>query len=206
MIRTLPKRIACFCASVLLGVCAGSTVVADDAAGLDHFERAVRPLLIKHCYECHAGEEGKRRPPAGFERRPPQRRRYGAGDRSGKAGQEFVDRSGSLLRIATCKCRRTIVSRPPKSPPWKSGSSWGLPTLARWLRFVVAARKGCPSKTDAGSGRFVRSRIPRCRRSRTMRDGVRTPIDAFVLGVLAKKGPAPGSTRLASRLDPSSHV
>ncbi len=30
---------------------------ADFAAGLEFFEKNVRPILVEHCYECHSGEE-----------------------------------------------------------------------------------------------------------------------------------------------------
>ena len=32
---------------------------ADDAAGLAFFESKIRPVLAKHCYECHSAESGK---------------------------------------------------------------------------------------------------------------------------------------------------
>lgn len=28
----------------------------DEAAGIDFFESRVRPVLVKHCYECHSAE------------------------------------------------------------------------------------------------------------------------------------------------------
>ena len=36
-----------------------SSATAEDQAGLDYFEKNVRPLLIKHCYECHSTEKKK---------------------------------------------------------------------------------------------------------------------------------------------------
>jgi hypothetical protein len=30
-----------------------------DAAGVEYFERQVRPLLVEHCYRCHGGKESK---------------------------------------------------------------------------------------------------------------------------------------------------
>ena len=29
---------------------------ADDSAGLEFFEKRVRPVLVEHCYECHSAE------------------------------------------------------------------------------------------------------------------------------------------------------
>lgn len=40
-------------------------VGADPAAGVEFFEKRVRPVLVEHCYECHSAEakklKGKRR-------------------------------------------------------------------------------------------------------------------------------------------------
>jgi len=34
---------------------------ADDRAGIEFFEAKIRPVLVKHCYECHSTEAGKSR-------------------------------------------------------------------------------------------------------------------------------------------------
>ena len=36
---------------------ATTTRAADPAAGADHFEAKVRPLLVARCFQCHAGEK-----------------------------------------------------------------------------------------------------------------------------------------------------
>ena len=43
------------------GVIAASHVVASDgsASQIDFFEANIRPVLIKHCYECHSAESGE---------------------------------------------------------------------------------------------------------------------------------------------------
>lgn len=41
--------------SCLLVIVCSATVRADDA-GVEFFEKKVRPLLVKHCYECHAAD------------------------------------------------------------------------------------------------------------------------------------------------------
>ena len=44
-----------------LCACLGPSVCADDVvpdgAALEFFEKNVRPILVKHCYECHAAGE-----------------------------------------------------------------------------------------------------------------------------------------------------
>ncbi len=48
--------------ALLLGIARGTTAPAPapDAAGLEFFEKRIRPLLAEHCYECHsAGQKTK---------------------------------------------------------------------------------------------------------------------------------------------------
>ena len=50
--------------SVVIAIVANYFVVAagsaaDDNGGADFFERRVRPILVKHCYECHSEEAGE---------------------------------------------------------------------------------------------------------------------------------------------------
>lgn len=39
----------------------GPSALAQPSGGTDYFERRVRPLLVKHCYECHSEEEGSQK-------------------------------------------------------------------------------------------------------------------------------------------------
>ena len=45
--------------SLILFLSLGAAAHADDTAGIALFESKVRPVLIKHCYECHSAESGK---------------------------------------------------------------------------------------------------------------------------------------------------
>ena len=45
--------------SLILFLSLGAAAHADDTAGIALFESKVRPVLIKHCYECHSVEAGK---------------------------------------------------------------------------------------------------------------------------------------------------
>ena len=52
--------------AVLLGIIFQLPMVlqalpGDQMSGSEYFERKVRPLLIKHCYECHSEEEGEQK-------------------------------------------------------------------------------------------------------------------------------------------------
>ncbi|MFM7918938.1 MAG: c-type cytochrome domain-containing protein, partial [Planctomycetaceae bacterium] len=44
--------------TLLLLLIVSSSVMAQDSrrAGLDFFEKQIRPLLAKHCYECHSAD------------------------------------------------------------------------------------------------------------------------------------------------------
>jgi cytochrome c553 len=45
---------------VLFALCSGSAWAAPDpAAGPEFFESKIRPVLVKHCYQCHSAESGK---------------------------------------------------------------------------------------------------------------------------------------------------
>jgi Planctomycete cytochrome C len=37
----------------------GSIIAQDDTEGLAFFEANIRPILIRHCYECHSAESGE---------------------------------------------------------------------------------------------------------------------------------------------------
>ena len=39
--------------ALVLCLCFTSTAYSDDAEGNRFFETKIRPILVKHCYECH---------------------------------------------------------------------------------------------------------------------------------------------------------
>ena len=49
------------CCLILAGLASSvaGRAKAEDQAGLDYFEKNVRPLLVRHCYECHSTENEK---------------------------------------------------------------------------------------------------------------------------------------------------
>ena len=48
-----------FCLLLLAGAGRVASVQASDAAGIEFFEKRVRPVLVAHCYECHSGQSKK---------------------------------------------------------------------------------------------------------------------------------------------------
>lgn len=55
------SRFACLSAVLFSSFACADRTDAEDQAGLDYFEKNVRPLLSRHCYECHAEKNGKRK-------------------------------------------------------------------------------------------------------------------------------------------------
>ena len=45
--------------TMLLAGCLMRTAGAADDAGLEFFEKKIRPLLVTHCYECHSADSKK---------------------------------------------------------------------------------------------------------------------------------------------------
>lgn len=39
---------------------AGEAVAESNDGGIAFFEKAIRPVLVKHCYECHSAESAAR--------------------------------------------------------------------------------------------------------------------------------------------------
>lgn len=61
--KTVPVGIFLFYSAILVGAC-GSTALSmpiGKMSGTEYFESKVRPLLVKHCYECHSEEAGKQK-------------------------------------------------------------------------------------------------------------------------------------------------
>ncbi len=52
------RRLRIACAAMVLVVCT-APMWADDAQELKFFETKIRPVLVKHCYECHAEDAKK---------------------------------------------------------------------------------------------------------------------------------------------------
>ena len=58
---TLKPRFLTGLTSLALCLAAFNPTTADDQAGRDFFEKNVRPLLVKHCYECHSQKAEKQK-------------------------------------------------------------------------------------------------------------------------------------------------
>ncbi len=184
-------------ACVLLGAAvSGGLLSADDGNDrtqqLEFFEKQVRPLLVTHCYECHAGEKLK-----GGLSVESRRRMIQGGDTS----EAIVpgDPSKSLLMEAV-RYQNLDLQMPPKNRL----SNSDIAILERWIadgahdpRSDDVAESIRPDSADAAVGMSIEAgrefwsfrpvanpAIPNV----SDPSWVRTPIDAFVLAKLDEHG------------------
>ena len=52
--RSQPIHVICM--SVVLLLPAGVSLADDEPAGIDFFEKRIRPVLVQHCYDCHSAD------------------------------------------------------------------------------------------------------------------------------------------------------
>src|SRR6476469_888413 len=51
--------VLCACVAAPVSALAAEMERVTDAAGLEFFEKKIRPVLADHCYKCHSGEKIK---------------------------------------------------------------------------------------------------------------------------------------------------
>jgi hypothetical protein len=190
-----PSRLrSCLVLPVVMATCrllSSGNVLADDGpAAMEFFEKDVRPLLVKHCYECHS-----------------------AGDVDGglnldsKAGVASGGDSGVVvvagapeqsLLIEAVRYKNQDLQMPPKGRM----SDAAIAILEKWIRIGVPdsrteSRPGTvrPTGMTIEDGRDFWSFKPVADQavpSVENGDWVQTPIDAFILAKLEgrKTGPA----------------
>lgn len=163
-----------------------------DAAGLEFFEKSVRPLLVKHCYKCHAADEDS----GGL--------LLDSRDailKGGDSGAAIVpgDPNKSLL-IEAVRYTNSDLKMPPKNRL----PAADIELLEKWVAMgapdprtpVVAGAAPAPTGMSIEEGRqfwsFKPVSDPSLPEVRTP-GWVQTPIDAFVLAKLEASGlqPAP---------------
>ncbi len=164
-----------------------------DAAGIEFFEKSVRPILVKHCYECHAGEE-----------------KNGGLLVDSREGLLTGGDSGPAILPGNLEKSRLIEAVRYKNsdlqmPPQNRLSTAEIATLENWVArgapdprvatAVVAPTHGPMGMSIEDGRQFWSFRpigspsVPKVKNAAW----VRTPIDAFVLAKLEGSGldPAP---------------
>ncbi|MGN6545517.1 MAG: PSD1 and planctomycete cytochrome C domain-containing protein [Aureliella sp.] len=163
----------------------------DDAAGVEFFEKQVRPLLVQHCYECHAGSEES----GGL--LVDAREHLLAGGDSGPAIVPGKPDKSLLIEAVSYK------NQDLQMPPQSRLSDAEIATLTEWIERgapdprQAAAPAAAPVKgMSLEDGRqfwafqpVADPTLPEVQR----KEWVQTPIDAFILAKLEESGlvPAP---------------
>jgi len=125
---------------LLTGIAAPALLATEELA---FFENAVRPILVKHCYECHSEEGDKRKGGLWLDRRS-------AWQEGGDAGPAIVpgDPDKSLL-IHSIRYGDPDLQMPPKSRM----STDEIAVLEKWVAI------GAPDPRDAAMGSGVQQVI-----------------------------------------------
>lgn len=180
---------------LLLSIASGftlSTVLsADDAENTAFFESKIRPVLVKHCYECHSEESGKSKGDLLLDTRQGIR----AG---GETGPSVVpgDPAKSML-LTAIKHADPDLEMPPKKPKLSDAI---IADIEAWIKMGAPdPRESAPKITqrppvDLESGRKfwsyqkpVVAKLPATKRS----DWALLDLDAFVLAKLEEHSLTP---------------
>ncbi len=133
-VRIAPRAVAgtltvCCLASVSL--ISSTLLAADEQAGIDFFEQRIRPLLIEHCYECHAAEEQS------GNLRLDSRSAWQAG---GESGAVIISGEPALSRLIEAVRYENLALQ---MPPSGKLSSEQIAALEHWIHI------GAPDPRDA---------------------------------------------------------
>lgn len=117
---------------ILVLLLSAKPVVAADAGGTKFFETEVRPLLVKHCYECHSQESGKAKGGLLLDRREG----WATG---GDAGPAVVPgKVAESLLITSVRYEKSDLQMPPKSRL----SPAEVAVLERWVAMGAPDPRG----------------------------------------------------------------
>lgn len=174
----------------------GTQAAAPSAAGLEFFEKKVRPILIERCYECHSAEAGKTKGSLAVDSRD-------AMLRGGDNGPSLVkgDPDKSLI-IEAIRYKNRDMQMPPKSAMPEAEQR----ILEEWVRMgapdprdAVAAKTG-PRVINVEEGRRHWAFSP-IAKPETPKADARHPVDAFITAKLAEKG-----LKMAPPADPATFI
>lgn len=117
---------------ILVLLLSAKPAVAADSGGTTFFENEVRPLLVKHCYECHSQESGKAKGGLLLDRREG----WATG---GDAGPAVVPgKVAESLLITSVRYEKADLQMPPKS---RLGAA-EVAVLERWVAMGAPDPRG----------------------------------------------------------------
>ena len=163
-----------------------------DEAGLEFFEKKIRPLLVTHCYECHAADSKK----LGGELRLDDADSIRKGGESGAAIN--FDKPEASLLLKAIKYDDDALKMPPKGKLPDAA----IADLTEWVKRGAPAPAGKPvTKTDTPWEQVFKQRLDWWSLHPVTKPAAPTvnnaawsqhPIDRFVLAKLEAAGLAPG--------------
>ncbi len=173
------------------GVCAAATVHSDgDAAGIEFFEKKIRPILVDSCYRCHSLQNQKSKGGLLVDSRP-------ALLKGGDSGPAVVpgEPEKSLL-IKAVRYASEDLQMPPKG---KKLSAEQVADLETWVKMGAPDPRGPevstlihPPAKGANHWSFQPISHPPVPAVRQMQ-WVKTPVDAFILAQLEMAGLRPSA-------------
>ncbi len=189
--RRLGVLLACFSAVLSSLLCAAPAARAD--AGVEFFEKKIRPVLVDHCYSCHSAEASKNKKLRGGLYLDSRAGIRDGGD-SGPAVTPGKVKDSLLLKALR---GQNDLSMPPKGLLPENVAA----DFERWIQMGApdprdGATKKNVAKIDYGAGRahwafapLKQPKEPGVKNSAW----VRTPIDAFLLARMEAVGLAPAA-------------
>lgn len=170
-----------------------SVFAADEEKQAAFFESKVRPLLVARCYECHSNESGKSKGGLLLDSREALHR---GGESGPVLDREHPEKS---LLLSAVRRENADTAMPPKEP-LPPGE---VAVFEEWIRSGAFDPRVGPVAVDPMERRMEEARshwafLPRHNAQAPAVRGsewVRTPVDAFVLAGLEKRGlhPAPAA-------------
>lgn len=175
-------------------------VAAEDdqtADGLAYFEKHVRPLLVRHCYQCHSEKSEKREGDLLLDSRQ-------GWQKGGDSGTAIVagDVDASLL-IQAVRYNDTALQMPPIKPL----DAEDVKRLEHWVRIGAPApdhgvtkSSDDPSDPIAGKEHWAFQPLTKVRPPKTTSPWAQTEIDNFVISQLEQAGLQPAADAEAAVL------
>ena len=165
----------------------------DDAAGIEFFEKKIRPVLVEHCYECHSAE-AKKGLKGGLALDSREASRKG-----GDSGPAVVPgKPDESLLIEAVRYTDEALKMPPEGKlpaetiaDLERGWPWGRPTLAARPPLARRPRRGRRSSRAVGSGGACSRRDVRRRPEVKDAGWSAHPVDRFLLAGLERAGLTP---------------